>query len=112
MVEKIINGNSKPLKDVVISWHAVSSDEILQKLDTQLEKGLTNQEAEKRLQEYGPNQLEEGKRTTFLQMVLRQLNNFVVILLIVASIISVFLGEWVDASAIIAIVNLKHHRWG
>ncbi|PKL60113.1 MAG: ATPase [Methanomicrobiales archaeon HGW-Methanomicrobiales-4] len=107
MAEETINGNSKPLKDVIISWHAVSSDEILQKLDTQLEKGLTNQEAEKRLQEYGPNQLEEGKRTTFLQMVLRQLNNFVVILLIVASIISAFLGEWVDASAIIAIVILN-----
>ncbi|MBN2678399.1 MAG: HAD-IC family P-type ATPase, partial [Anaerolineaceae bacterium] len=107
MAEKTINGISKPVKDVIISWHAVSSDEILQKLDTQLEKGLTNQEAEKRLQEYGPNQLEEGKHTTFLQMVLRQLNNFVVILLIVASIISAFLGEWVDASAIIAIVILN-----
>ena len=107
MAEKSINGNSKPLKDVVISWHAISSDEILQKLDTRLENGLTNEEAEKRLLTYGPNQLEEGKSTTFLQMVLRQLNNFVVILLIVASIISAFLGEWVDASAIIAIVILN-----
>lgn len=98
---------SKKLKELNISWHSFSSDEILQRLDTALEKGLTNKEAEKRLQEYGPNQLEEGKRTTFLQMVFRQLNNFVVILLIVASIVSAFLGEWVDASAIIAIVVLN-----
>jgi len=107
MAEKIVNGNSKTLKDVMISWYTLSSDETLQKLDTKLEEGLSNKEAEKRLQAYGPNQLEEGKRTTFLQMVFRQLNNFVVILLIVASIISAFLGEWVDASAIIAIVILN-----
>jgi len=95
------------LQDVSISWHAISGDETLQKLATELEKGLSNEEAEKRLLEYGPNQLEEGKRTTFFQMVFRQLNNFVVILLIVASIISAFLGEYVDASAIIAIVVLN-----
>ena len=98
---------SKPADDINVSWHAVSSDEILQKLDTQLENGLTEVEVNKRLEKYGLNQLEEGKRTTFLQMVIRQLNNFVVILLIVASIISAFLGEWVDASAIIAIVILN-----
>jgi Ca2+-transporting ATPase len=80
MAENKPSMNSKRLKDITISWHSVSSDEILQKLGTELEKGLTNIEAEKRLQEYGPNQLEEGKRTTFLQMVFRQLNNFVVIL--------------------------------
>lgn len=107
MAENKPSMNSKRLKDITISWHSVSSDEILQKLGTELEKGLTNIEAEKRLQEYGPNQLEEGKRTTFLQMVFRQLNNFVVILLIVAAIVSAFLGEWVDASAIIAIVVLN-----
>ncbi|MDO9086431.1 MAG: cation-translocating P-type ATPase [Anaerolineaceae bacterium] len=101
----IVNSDSK--QDVSFSWHAISGDETLQKLATELEKGLSIEEAEKRLLEYGPNQLEEGKRTTFFQMVFRQLNNFVVILLIVASIISAFLGEYVDASAIIAIVVLN-----
>lgn len=99
--------DSDALKELSFSWHAISGDETLQKLATELEKGLSNEEAEKRLLEYGPNQLEEGKRTTFLQMVFRQLNNFVVILLIVASIISAFLGEYIDASAIIAIVILN-----
>jgi Ca2+-transporting ATPase len=99
--------DSDALKELSFSWHAISGDETLQKLATELEKGLSNEEAEKRLIEYGPNQLEEGKRTTFLQMVFRQLNNFVVILLIVASIISAFLGEYIDASAIIAIVILN-----
>jgi Ca2+-transporting ATPase len=93
--------------DIMVSWHSLSPDETLQQLQTHLETGLSKAEAERRMTEYGPNQLEEGKRTTFLQMVFGQLNNFVVILLIVAAIISAVLGEWVDASAIIAIVVLN-----
>jgi len=107
MAEMKMDADHGSSKDVTVSWHAISGDETLAKLATELEKGLTDTEAEKRLLEYGPNQLAEGKRTTFLQMVLRQLNNFVVILLIVASIISAFLGEYIDASAIIAIVILN-----
>ncbi len=107
MAEMKMDADHGSSKDVTVSWHAISGDETLAKLATELEKGLTDTEAEKRLLEYGPNQLAEGKRTTFLQMVLRQLNNFVVILLIVASIISAFLGEYIDASAIIAIVVLN-----
>ncbi len=90
-----------------VSWHSLSPDETLEKLGSKLEQGLTSAEAALRLEKYGPNQLEEGKRTTFLQMVIGQLNNFVVILLIVAAIISALLGEWVDASAIFAIVILN-----
>ena len=107
MAEMKMDADHGSSKDVTVSWHAISGDETLAKLATELEKGLTDTEAEKRLLEYGPNQLTEGKRTTFIQMVLRQLNNFVVILLIVASIISAFLGEYIDASAIIAIVVLN-----
>lgn len=107
MAEMKMDADHGSSKDVTVSWHAISGDETLAKLATELEKGLTDTEAEKRLLEYGPNQLTEGKRITFVQMVLRQLNNFVVILLIVASIISAFLGEYIDASAIIAIVVLN-----
>ncbi len=105
IAKKVEDG--KLIPDIAVSWHAISSEETLNKLETQLEHGLSKAEVEKRLQKYGPNQLEEGKRTTFLQMVISQLNNFVVILLIVASIVSALLGEWVDASAIIAIVVLN-----
>jgi Ca2+-transporting ATPase len=93
--------------DFTVSWHALSMQETLESLQTHLEQGLTDQEVEERLKKYGPNQLEEKEGTTFLQMVLSQLNNFVVILLIVAAIVSALLGEWIDASAIIAIVVLN-----
>ena len=100
-------GASKIPPDIAVSWHAISSEETLINLKTQLDNGLSSAEVEKRLQQYGPNQLVEGVRTTFLQMVISQLNNFIVILLIVAALISAVLGEWIDASAIIAIVILN-----
>ena len=93
--------------DMKVTWHALSGKEVLEKLGSGLEKGLSNDEAAKRLERFGLNQLKEGKKTTFLQMIIEQLSSFVVIMLIVASIISIFLGETIDAVAIITIVVLN-----
>lgn len=87
-------------------WHTLSSKEALQHLGV-TEQGLDSEEAKKRLEEYGPNQLTEAPRPGFLALLWSQLNNFVVILLIVASIISIVLGETVDAIAILLIVVLN-----
>jgi Ca2+-transporting ATPase len=87
-------------------WHALSAQEVLNHLKVQ-EQGLTSAEAADRFQHYGPNLLQEGKRTTLFEMLWSQFNNFIIILLIVASIISALLGEWIDASAIMAIVLLN-----
>ncbi|MBN8655853.1 MAG: cation-translocating P-type ATPase [Anaerolineae bacterium] len=87
-------------------WHALSADEVLKHLEVH-EEGLTTAEAEARLSHYGPNQLREAPRPGFLALLWDQLNNFVVILLIVASIISALLGDYVEAGAIMAIVVLN-----
>jgi Ca2+-transporting ATPase len=89
------------------SWHALEAGEILEQLDTPAEDGLTSEEANRRLAEYGPNQLREAPPITFWQMLWEQFNNFVVILLIVACLISAALGEYVEAAAILAIVVLN-----
>ncbi|MHC1783671.1 MAG: cation-translocating P-type ATPase [Anaerolineaceae bacterium] len=94
-------------EDISVSWHCLDSNEVLEKLVSSLHSGLSTQEAEERLGKYGYNQLTEAPRPTFLMMVLEQLKSFVVLLLIGASIISAILGEWVDATAIIAIVVLN-----
>jgi P-type Ca2+ transporter type 2C len=62
---------------------------------------------DERRRKYGLNELVEKKRTTFMQMIIGQLNNFIVILLIVAALISALLGDWVEAAAIMAIVILN-----
>jgi Ca2+-transporting ATPase len=87
-------------------WHALNTKEVLDHLRVE-GNGLTSEEAKKRLELYGPNQLKEAPRPTFLQMLWEQLNNFVVILLIVASIVSAILGDYVEAGAIMAIVVLN-----
>nr|HMN61206.1 HAD-IC family P-type ATPase [Anaerolinea sp.] len=94
-------------KDVKFSWHSMSAADVVERLGTQIENGLTTEEAAKRLAQYGPNQLAEKPRPGFIQLVLSQLKSFVVILLIVAALVSAVLGEWIEAGAILAIVVLN-----
>lgn len=61
-------------------WHALSTDDVLRKLETPLDFGLTPEQAGQRLQQYGRNELKEKPGPTFLKMVFDQLNNFVTIL--------------------------------
>jgi Ca2+-transporting ATPase len=90
-----------------LSWHAASAGDVLDRLDTLQEIGLTSAEAAARLEKYGPNSLAEKKGTPFIQLVLNQLKGFVVLILIVAAVISAILGEWVEAVAILTIVVLN-----
>ncbi len=87
-------------------WFALSPDETLERL-TASPQGLSNAEVQRRLAQYGPNALREAPPTTFWQMLWAQFNNFVVILLIVAAIISALLGDYIEAGAILAIVILN-----
>jgi Ca2+-transporting ATPase len=93
--------------DKVDSWHARETEEVIRQFATPRDKGLSPEEAGRRLEVYGPNQLTEAPPTTFWQMLLEQFNNFVVILLIVAALISAGLGDYIEASAIMAIVILN-----
>ena len=87
-------------------WHALKAEAVLQHLEVQHD-GLSSEEVERRLEHYGPNQLNEAQRPGFMALLWAQLNNFVVILLIVASIISALLGDYVEAAAIMSIVVLN-----
>ena len=89
------------------NWHALTQEETLQQLATPADKGLTSEEAARRLQSYGPNQLDEAPGVTFWQMLLDQFKSFVVLMLIAAAIISSILGDWEEAAAILAIVILN-----
>ena len=82
-------------------------NDVVVRLASHEELGLTGEQAAQRLAQYGRNELQEKPRPTFLQLVIAQLNNFVVILLIVASLISALLGDWVEAGAIMLIVVLN-----
>ncbi len=87
--------------------HALPTEEALKELTTHLRNGLSSQEARARLKRYGPNELQEKPQPGFLKLLLDQLNNFLIIILILAALISLLLGEYVDALAILTIVVLN-----
>ncbi len=86
-------------------WHALSPEEVLKLLNTSLNTGLSTSEAKHRLSTYGLNVIEE-KRVSPIKMFVRQFTNFLIVILIVASIVALFLGEFIDATVILAIVAL------
>ena len=76
-------------------------------LEAKLDQGLSTAEAQKRLSEYGRNELPSSKKTPLWKLFLGQFKDFVVILLIVASVVSVVLGDTIEGLAIMAIVILN-----
>ncbi len=81
--------------------------EILKQLSVDLEKGLSTEEAKQRLEKFGPNELAEGKKRTIWQMFFSQFTDFLIIILLAAAVISLLVGESVDAILIMAIVVLN-----
>ena len=88
-------------------WYQLSMEETCKALGTDGEKGLTSAEAKSRLEKYGPNELAHKKGASIFQMFLEQLKDYMVIILIIASVVSAFVGEGADALIIIAIVILN-----
>lgn len=89
-----------------MEWHSMSVREVLSKLETS-EEGLSEEEARKRLEKFGFNELKEMRRESPLQMFLEQFKDMLIIILIVAAVIAALLGEIVDAFAILVIVVLN-----
>ena len=101
------NPDPNPSKqEVQVAWHALNAENVLTQLRSS-ETGLASDEVARRMQQYGPNELREKPRPTFFQLIVAQLNNFIVILLIAASVISALLGDWLEAGVIMLIVVLN-----
>ena len=90
----------------VLHGYQKTIDEAIDDLKSSLQ-GLSSEEAKKRLEEYGPNELKEGKKNTALGMFLNQFKDFMIIVLILAAIISGIVGDAADTVAIIVIVVLN-----
>ncbi len=80
--------------------------EVLNQLNTDL-KGLSNEEAAKRLKIYGPNQLNEGKPKTLLSMLAEQFKSVMIVILLIAALISGLMHEYTDAIVILAVIIIN-----
>lgn len=70
-----------------------SATDTAKELEVNVAVGLTEEEAQERSVKYGKNRLEGGKEKSILQMALEQLKDFLVIILIIAAVVSIILGE-------------------
>lgn len=90
-----------------VSWHSMSVPETAEQTGADVHRGLDQEEAGRRLEKYGPNELtERGVKSAWL-ILWEQLTEFLVVILIVAAVISIAIGEWKDSIAIIAIVIIN-----
>ena len=94
-------------------WQSFNIHEIERKFRTNIDKGLTKEEALNRQKEFGENKLEEQKKDNLFIRFLKQFNDFMIIILIVAAIISALVSFWqgandyIDSIIIISIVVLN-----
>jgi P-type Ca2+ transporter type 2C len=88
------------------NWWMLSAIDCLAKLNTNAAAGLNEQEAKRRLSEYGPNELQAAHRVSPWTLLLQQFKNVLIIILLIATALSAFLGHEIEAIAIAVIVLL------
>ena len=89
-----------------MDWHKTATDDVLKQLNTSLERGLAQAEAEQRLQQAGLNELVDRGTKNPWKILLEQFKSVMVLILIAAAVISLLVGDLKDAVAILAIVVL------
>ena len=79
--------------------------EVLRELDTDLERGLTEDDVTRRLQRYGYNEFrEKEKRISPFILFINQFKNILIVILLIATVLSAVVGELIGAVLILAIV--------
>lgn len=96
--------------EVVELWFTKSKEEVLRSLDTDVKEGLSSQEAEKRLQSFGRNELDVKKKESIVKKVIGQLEDPMIIVLLIAAFLSYVSSgfkDWTDSVIILLIVVIN-----
>ena len=88
-------------------WHLRPAAEVLQAQQTDAARGLSAEEAARRLQEHGTNELATQQARPWPKLLLDQFTDFMILVLLAAAVVSGLLGEWVDTLVIVVIVVLN-----
>ena len=94
-------------------WETLRKEEVFRELSTDRKYGITEEEAKERQKTYGINKLQDKKKETLLVKFIKQFNDFMIIILIIASIVSAVIStiqgenDYIDSIIIIAIVVLN-----
>ena len=88
-------------------WYSKTTDEVLKELNVNAQSGLTDSEAKKRLDKYGPNELKGAERESLFKRFLDQMKDPMIIVLLIAAVLSFVSSgftDWVDSVIILLIV--------
>ena len=107
-MRELVSRCSLPLRQgEPVDVYQKSIEQVLTEQQANPQNGLTAAQAAERLLQYGPNSLREKKQQSWLEKLINQLKDVMVLILIAASIVSAALNEWIDAIVILAIVIIN-----
>ena len=92
--------------DRPVNWHQIGPTEVLEKLQSS-DMGLVSEEARRRFEHYGPNELIEKKHKSLWMMFFDQFKDFMILVLIAAAVVAGIIGDPADTIAIAVIVLLN-----
>lgn len=90
-----------------MKFHEMEIKQVEKALETDFSSGLSTEEVKRRIAQHGYNELDEGEKQSALLLFFSQFKDFMVLVLLAATLISGLLGEYIDAIAIIAIVIIN-----
>ncbi|HLO90349.1 MAG TPA: cation-translocating P-type ATPase [Lentimicrobium sp.] len=85
-------------------WYTKAKEEVLTEFNTDPLRGLSSDELVKRREKYGPNKLQAGKKKSIVSIFIKQLRDWLIYVLLAAVLITVYLGEYIDAVIIILVI--------
>lgn len=95
-----------PMEEIKEQFHSMSPEEVLEALSSGPE-GLSEEEARKRLDEFGPNRIPEPKKQNVLLRFFKHFHDVLIYVLLISAIATALLGHWIDTWIILAVVILN-----
>ena len=88
-------------------WFSKTQEQVLAELMVEQHIGLSNEEAQKRLEQYGENKLKGKPKKKLISLFLEQLKDMLIYVLLGAAVITIVIGEYIDAIIILSVVVLN-----
>ena len=89
------------------AWHTLSTDEVVEIWESDDQSGLTDDDAQRRLERYGPNRVEGSKKTPWWKILIKQFLDPLIYILLVAAVVAYGFGEYIDAGVILAVLIIN-----
>ncbi|KEY66263.1 hypothetical protein S7711_09189 [Stachybotrys chartarum IBT 7711] len=105
--EKMAHVSGQSNKPMSAPAHALSADQVVQELNANVTDGLTTEDAKRRLEEHGPNELGEDKGVQPLEILIAQVANALTLVLILAMAASLGIESWIEGGVVGAVIALN-----